>query len=288
MSPILSSDNTSRFILGTHKLGDIRLNLSDTYLIKLIEEANHSGFLNLDTAPIYGLGLADKLLSNLISSFSFDSTVVVDSKIGLHRMSNTCNSVFLSYEIDLINDQISQILNSYSGHLRYIYLHYPPSDLRVLYPILEILNQLVSEGLIEGSGLSNFSYAQIRNLFDFTDISSIQLYFAPFRSHYPFTEILSILQFASQNMIHCSSYGTLSGIHHNKSNYTPGFNETHISNLSLLFSQPLTLGFDQILTSITKTYHLECLKHLTHKKLSYSNLLNQFSSSPFTLSPLKF
>lgn len=289
MSDTSDLNIASTFVLGSHKIGDSRLGLSEYKLIKLLEQANLSGFLYLDTAPIYGLGSADRLLSQLVHSDSLINPFIVDSKIGLHRStSDTRNTVYLSYEKDLIQDQISQILKNYSGHIRYIYLHYPPKDLRQLYPCLDLLGQCVSKGLIEGIGLSNFSYAQILHLREYADISSLQLYFAPFRSHYPFSEILSILHYASLHSIHCSSYGTLS-----TQSIPPQVSSFHTcsesnSYISSLFSQPLVLGFDQVLTSLTKYSHLECLKNFQLKSFTYSRLLSHFSSKPFSQALLKF
>ena len=158
MSDIRSLDIASAFVLGSHKIGDARLGLPEYKLIKLLEEANLSGFRYLDTAPIYGLGSADRLLSQLVHSDSLTNSFIVDSKIGLHRStSDTRNTVYLSYEKALIQAQIFQILKNYSGHIRYIYLHYPPKDFQQLYPCLHLLSQCVSEGLIKGIGLSNFS-----------------------------------------------------------------------------------------------------------------------------------
>jgi len=280
-------DKASKFILGSHKIGDSRLYLSDANLIQLIEEAIHNGFLYLDTAPIYGLGKADKLLSKLILSTPTEAPVVVDTKIGLHRSTNK-NTVFLSYDTSLIYRQIDEIINNYSGHLRFVYLHYPPADLRDLHPCLEALNQLVAEGLIAGIGLSNFSYAQMLALSDYTKISSIQLLFAPFLSHYPFYEIISILHYASQNMIHCSCYGTLSVLRNKLHDSLLGLNDQYTSFLSQIFSKPLTLGFDQVVTSLTQSFHLECLKTIELRNLGYSSLLDELCASPFIHPPLKF
>lgn len=288
MSNFLPSNRTSRFIIGSHKLGDARLGLSNSNLIQLIEKASQSGFLHLDTAPIYGLGTADRLISSFIESNTLNKSFVVDSKIGLHKPSDNRKPVFLSYDKNLVESQLSQILTLYKGNLRYIYLHYPPLELCNLHPCLEVLNQYVAQGLIKGIGLSNFSYAQILYALDYADIRSIQLCFSPSVSHYPLPEIFSILHLASKLNLHCSSYGTLAGLSsaHACSSLMPG--DDHVSRLSFLFSQSISLGFSQILTSLTKSFHLDCLKKIQLTELDPDPLFSKLNARTISYPPLKF
>lgn len=168
--------NHNKIIIGTEQLGGTdwgKYNISNTE--SAIKYAIDFGLRSFDTAHVYGLGLSEKRLSNLLGVLRHECEIItkvgffwnktIKSKRATVNKDLSYKSMLLSVEESLKNLKIDQIP---------ILLAHWPDKKHTTVEVIENLYLLKEKGLINKIGLSNFNIDEIINTQDQTPIDFYQ------------------------------------------------------------------------------------------------------------------
>lgn len=138
--------------------------------IKIIHSAIDSGINFIDTAPVYGLGHAEKVVGEAIKGKR--DQVFLATKVGLpwdehDHVRNDLTKANIFKEID---DSLTRLQVDYVD-LYQIHWPDPNTDIR---ESMEALAELKEQGKIRYIGVSNFSIDLMKQAMDITDIASHQ------------------------------------------------------------------------------------------------------------------
>jgi len=131
-----------KIVLGTWSLsGDLGpVKTEQTY--KLIDYCIKKGFREFDTAPTYGFGLMDKVLSDFKTE-----NIKINTKIGYDsdRKKN--------FSVDVLKKSVFDSYD-YHGILNTLFLHNPRNEIKDWHKIINFMNDLKNNKIIKYSGIS--------------------------------------------------------------------------------------------------------------------------------------
>ena len=149
----------------------------DTASIAAIQRALDRGINWIDTAPVYGLGHAEKLVAKVLKALGSARRPFVFTKCGL--IWDAEKNVGHSLKADSIRAEVEASLRRLETDvLDLCQIHWPSFPPGSPAPDLEeawqTLTDLISEGKIRQVGVSNFSLAQLERLQKISPIASHQ------------------------------------------------------------------------------------------------------------------
>lgn len=130
-----------------------------------------------DTAAVYGLGLSESRLSEILGSKRHD--LYIATKGGLswsvsNKLSNRAQILRDSSPKNLRQGVEESLRRLRISRIPIYYVHWPDPNVEI-HASFELLNKLLDEGKIDKIGCSNFNLAQITEASKITQISFIQL-----------------------------------------------------------------------------------------------------------------
>lgn len=174
---MVSLPGLSRICFGCEPLGGTDwglINVSD--IASAISRALELGINFFDTADVYGLGISEVRLSEILGAKRYD--VVIATKGGLSWTDNPSGE-----RAAISRDSSPKYLRgAVEASLRRLrldcipvyFIHWPDPNTEIKYT-LEYLSKLRDEGKIGHIGCSNFSAAQVRAACEVSDVSLVQL-----------------------------------------------------------------------------------------------------------------
>ncbi len=167
----------SRICFGCEPLGGTDWGEVDLRAIAdAVERALELGINFFDTAAVYGLGLSEERLADILGSRRHD--LVIATKGGLAWTQSAAGSRAMVFR-----DSSSQHLRlGVEGSLRRLgleriplyYVHWPDPNTEIRHAF-ECLMKLKDEGKIGSIGCSNFNAAQVRAASEVSEVSLVQL-----------------------------------------------------------------------------------------------------------------
>ena len=150
----------SKIIIGVWSLSGDYGKINTNYASKVIEKCIKKKFLEFDTAPTYGKGKIDNILSKFKKN---NKKIKINTKCGYN------SSFKKTFNIRDVKNSIEKSLKLY-GNLNTIYLHNPRNEIKNWEIIIKILKEYKKKGLIKKIGISlakdYFFKKEIINKFD--------------------------------------------------------------------------------------------------------------------------
>ena len=157
--------------LGGTDWGDV--NMGD--MKKAIYTALDLGVNFFDTAGVYGLGLSEKRLSNILGSHRHD--MIIATKGGLSWKSNSSGRAAVvkdSSPSAIRRDVENSLKRLRLESLPIFFVHWPDNNTLVRETFFELM-KLKSDGKIQSIGCSNFSAGQIQEACSVAQVDYIQI-----------------------------------------------------------------------------------------------------------------
>ncbi|OED36549.1 hypothetical protein AB834_02935 [PVC group bacterium (ex Bugula neritina AB1)] len=139
---------------------------------KLLNDILDLGINFIDTAPLYGFGLSEEILGEVISSRRQD--VVISTKCGLKWGKKSLSDVHKCAQRDFIFQDCERSLKRLKTDFIDIYLLHWPDPEVPLKESLEALQSLKERGYINYLGVSNFSLDQLKEATNYAEIFCLQ------------------------------------------------------------------------------------------------------------------
>ena len=166
----------NKIIIGTEQLGGTdwgKYNVSNTE--SAIKYALDFGLRSFDTANVYGLGLSEKRLSNLLGNLRHECEIITkvgfcwNKNIKSHRLDVKKN---LSYK-SMLSGVEESLKNLKIDRIPVLLAHWP-DNIHTTEEVIENLYLLKEKGLINKIGLSNFNLDKIITIQHLTPIDFYQ------------------------------------------------------------------------------------------------------------------
>lgn len=163
-----STIKASKIIVGTWQAGkDMWSDIDDRETTKAIRSALDLGINMIDTAPVYGAGYAEKIISNAMQSVDrskyYLATKVYADKLGFQDVLYECDK---------------SLRNLNTEYIDLYQIHWPSgsfnTDLIPIAETMEALNELKRKGKILNIGVSNFNKLQLIEAQEFGEVVSNQ------------------------------------------------------------------------------------------------------------------
>lgn len=169
--------NISEISLGTWQIGgewSHKLSLEDGK--KLVHEAIDSGINFIDTADVYGMGLSEKTVSEVVKSRSEEVYVATKCgrKIDPHTNENYTVEALRKYVEDSLKNMDCETLDL-------IQLHCPPTEVYYRPEIFELFDKLKQEGKIKNLGVSVEKVEEAIKAIEYDNVTTVQIIFNMFR-----------------------------------------------------------------------------------------------------------
>ncbi len=142
----------------------------------LINQAIDAGINFIDTADVYGNGLSEKMVGEVVRSRS--ERVYVASKCG-RRLHPHNNETYLPKALRLFVEQ--SLRNTGLDTLDLIQLHCPPAEVYHRPEIFELFDRLKEEGKILNMGVSVERVDEAMKALQFDNVTTVQIIFNMFR-----------------------------------------------------------------------------------------------------------
>lgn len=171
---------------------------------KAIARAIECGVTLIDTAPVYGFGLSEEIVGSVIKDLRIRDRVILATKCGL-EWNEKKNAVRRNSAPERIRREIDESRRRLQTDVIDIYqVHWP--DLHTEFSrTMDVLTQLLHEGVIRAIGLSNFNIEQISACLKHGPVHSLQ---PPYNLYEREIE-KEILPFCAERKIEVLSYGSL-------------------------------------------------------------------------------
>lgn len=195
-------EKMSRLGIGTIPISGGWKDVSDTESIEMIQYAIDAGINWIDTAPIYGLGRAETVVSKAIKGRR--EKVFIATKCGLYvdsdkRLVKCLNPSFIIQEID------NSLLRLGIDFIDLYQCHWPDSEVP-FEETFEILEKLQSQGKIRKIGICNYDVNMIKSFKNrCSKIFSLQHPYNLFRCN----DAEVLFSYCQKNNIHILSYSPL-------------------------------------------------------------------------------
>jgi len=170
-------DKISPFCFGCEPLGGT--DWGDVNIAEIEKAIQHSldlGINFFDTSSVYGLGLSEERLSEILGKNRHD--VVIATKGGLSWIQNgsTNRAVFSrdSSPASIIRNIEDSLRRLKIDCLPIFYIHWPDDDVSIHKTFLALM-KLRDEGKINKIGCSNFNAAQLEKACSVANVSFVQL-----------------------------------------------------------------------------------------------------------------
>lgn len=225
--------NILSFCFGCEPLGGT--DWGDVYIPDIeeaIQEALDLGIKYFDTAAVYGLGLSEKRLSNILGEKRHD--VIIATKGGFSWRQDDQNHrsiVFRDSSPASIRKNIEGSLSRLKiDCLPIFYIHWPDTNFSIR-ETFSTLMELCSEGKIDRIGCSNFNVSQLEKACAVSNVSFIQLPYNILNNHID-NKILSL---SKRNNIKIVVYnvlanGLLTGKYNKLSTFPENDRRSRLSN----------------------------------------------------------
>lgn len=200
------SECTSRICFGCEPLGGTDWgDYSIEEVERAVDEAVELGVNFFDTAAVYGLGLSEQRLSNVLGEKRHDLFIATKGGLtwsveGSSRASVVCDSS----PYNLSRNVEQSLKNLKLERLPLFYIHWPDRNTK-FQKTFEHLNRLRSDGFIDKIGVSNFSLAELMEATQFIEIDVIQI---P-ANILDMTALEAVRQFCSDRAIDIVTYNSL-------------------------------------------------------------------------------
>ena len=154
----------SPFVMGCWSVGgDYFGSIEDTNSIRCIKTYLEHGINTFDTAEVYGMGRAEKVLGEALKG-TYRESVVVFSKVwplhyGKKEMEEACDQSLKRLGMD---------------YLDVYFLHYPPQAGTSMELAMESINELKRKGKIRSIGVSNFTLDMLKEASAYGTVDVIQ------------------------------------------------------------------------------------------------------------------
>jgi aryl-alcohol dehydrogenase-like predicted oxidoreductase len=142
----------------------------------IINQAVDAGINFIDTADVYGNGLSEKMVGEVVRSRS--ERVYVASKCG-RRLNPHNNESYNPKALRLFVEQ--SLRNTGLDTLDLIQLHCPPSEVYHRPEIFELFDRLKEEGKVQNMGVSVEKVEEALKAIEFPNVSTVQIIFNMFR-----------------------------------------------------------------------------------------------------------
>lgn len=141
---ILKNNITKKIVIGTWPLSGDFGKISTKDCEKILEYAVSEGFYEFDTAPTYGKGKIQKILSKVLK---INKNLRINTKCGYNK-----NFKKTFKEQDIL-DSVKKSLDLF-GPINILYLHNPRNEIKNWDKIIDLLNDLKKKKLIKFTGIS--------------------------------------------------------------------------------------------------------------------------------------
>ncbi len=150
----------SRIALGTWAMGGWMWGGTDEpQAINTIHAALDKGVNLIDTAPVYGFGVSEKIVGKALAQKKCRDRVFISTKTGLDWKDG---QVFRNCSPDFIKRNFADSLkNLQTDHVDLLFVHWP-DPLEPFEETARVLHQFLKAGQIRAVGVSNFSPEQIQ------------------------------------------------------------------------------------------------------------------------------
>ncbi len=171
----LEKNQPQYFFIGCEALGGTDWgNVDIADLKRTVSEAYDYGITSFDVADCYGLGIAEKNLSDALAEKRFEANIATKGGVSWRKTKSRAIT-----EINLSPSYIEKAFYCSLKRLRLdkiplYYLHYP-SDCDNFKKSLSLLNDLKNKGLLGKIGLSNINSAHLNIALRICNIDVIQL-----------------------------------------------------------------------------------------------------------------
>jgi aryl-alcohol dehydrogenase-like predicted oxidoreductase len=170
--------------------------------IHTIHQALDQGFNLIDTAPVYGFGVSEKIVGKALKQYGKRSQIVIATKVGLSWKKE---KVYRDTRKQTILKEIEDSLRRLQIDYIDLYQVHWPDPLTPFDETAETLEQLLKEGKIRAIGVSNFSVEQMKAFQKNAPLHSLQSPFNLFERALENTE----LDFCIKHKIGFLGYGSL-------------------------------------------------------------------------------
>src|SRR6202051_194702 len=193
----------SRVALGTWAMGGWMWGGTDEReSIATIRAALDQGINLIDTAPVYGFGVAEEIVGKAVAAKGLRSRAVIATKVGLEWRDG---KVYRNATRDRIMQEIEDSLRRLRTDYIDIYQVHWPDPLVPIEETAEAMHTLYAQGKIRAIGVSNFSVAQMER---FRQISPLHVLQPPYNLFERAIEA-DILPYCRANNIATLGYGAL-------------------------------------------------------------------------------
>jgi len=167
----------SEISLGTWQIGgDWGSKLGNQEAEKLVNLAIDNGVNFIDTADVYGMGVSERVVSNVVKSRSEE--VYIATKCG-RKLDPHTNA---SYQPDVLRNFVEDSLrNMEREYIDLIQLHCPPNDTYYRPEIFELFDRLKDEGKIRHFGISVERVEEAIKSIHYPNVETVQIIFNIFR-----------------------------------------------------------------------------------------------------------
>jgi aryl-alcohol dehydrogenase-like predicted oxidoreductase len=166
----------STILMGTWQAGkEMWVDIDDDQSTRAIRAAFESGIVAFDTAAVYGKGHSERILGAAVADIRTE--VVLATKVFANR---------LKYD-QVINACHQSLRNLKTDYIDLYQIHWPSGAFGTrVVPIedtMAAMSELKEKGKIRSIGVSNFSFAQLKEANQYADIDSIQSPYSLFWRH---------------------------------------------------------------------------------------------------------
>lgn len=169
--------NVSEISLGTWQIGgDWSHKLSFDDGKKLVHEAIDKGINFIDTADVYGMGLSEKAVGEVVNSRKEEVYVATKCGRKIHP------HIDVNYKPEVLRKYVEDSLrNMRIESLDLIQLHCPPREVYYMPEVFELFDRLKSEGKIKNMGVSVEKVEEAIKAIDYDNVTTVQIIFNMFR-----------------------------------------------------------------------------------------------------------
>jgi len=168
--------NVSEVGLGCWEIGGCWGNVSKTDARELLKKALDEGINFFDTSDVYGDGISERFIGELINSTS--EKIFVTTKSGLRLQP------FIPENYNLKNFEKfidRSLINLGVEQIDLLQLHCPPVQLISKKEVYEMMDEFVIKGKIASYGVSVFKISEAMQAIQFPNVKSVQMVFNIFR-----------------------------------------------------------------------------------------------------------
>ncbi len=164
--------SSSRIGLGTWSMGGWLWGGSDrNQCVRTVYKAFDKGVNLIDTAPVYGFGLSEKIVGEVISQSGIRDELVIATKAGLEwGEERVLRNSLPQRIIKEIDDSLKRLRTDYID----IYQIHWPDPLVAVQETAEIMANLLQSGRIRAVGVSNYSIDQMETFLSVCSLHSNQ------------------------------------------------------------------------------------------------------------------